>query len=321
MAGEIVFHIPEHLRRGFARRSKKDFYKRLWGELTDRGGQVRIEHYEDQSARRIDPEDGNLHFVNNGNLCLPNVLNTGIAYLDRFWQVDPRGILSESSIRDEEFDPARVDRKAAWSFFQAMRSEYVSGRRSRYAQPREVEPIRRGVIAVFLQGDSQFTNRARLCSTPEMIRSVAAGAGDRAILVKPHPLKVDPADILAVHDLATDGVNIRITEANVHDILARASVSVSIASACSFEGFLHKTPAILYGKADFHHFAETVTDPGGFPEAFEAALSRKRGYSLYVHWYLKERCIWTKEPEFFDKISARMAAQGFDPKRLGLKAA
>lgn len=316
MAGEVIFHIPEHMRRNFSRRTKKHFYKRLWDDLNKCGVTVQIRNYEERHYRRIDPADGDLHFVNNGNLVQPNVLNTAIAYLDRFWQVDAKGVLCDSSIAEIEFDPKRISGPASWKFFQTLREDYAQARNSRYQQPRDVQQIQPGVIAVFLQGDSHLTDRARRWSTPDMIRSVAEGAGARPIVVKPHPLKVAPEDILAVHDLAASGVDITLTEANVHDILAQASATVSIGSACSFEGFLHKKPAILYGRSDFHHFAETVRDLDGFAEAFERAQTRKRGYSRYVYWFLKEHCIWTQSRFFFGKVKQRMIAQGFDPERL-----
>lgn len=320
MSGEVVLHIPPHIRRGFSRRSKMMFYKRLWDELTRRGARLRIENYEDRHYRRIDPGDGNLHFVNNGALRQPNVLNTAIAYLDGFWQVDNQGILCNSSIGNAAFLPKEMDGPASWAFYQRMRRDYADTRKSRYQQPRQVAPIDQGVIAVFLQGASHLTDRARHWTTPDMIRSVARGAGGRAIVVKPHPLKVAPEDLLTVHDLAASGVDIQIAEANVHDILARASVSVSISSACSFEGFLHKTPAILYGKSDFHHFAESVTDLNGFARAYDQALTRKRGYSRYIYWFLHHHCIEAAGTDFYEKISARMDGLGFDAERLGLTA-
>jgi len=319
MAGEVIFHIPEHIRRNFSRRTKKHFYKRLWNDLTACGVGVRILNYEDRHYRRIDPGDGNLHFVNNGNLSHPNVLNTAIAYLDRFWQVDAQGVLCDSSISDQTFDPKRIDGAQSWAFFQTLRRDYADARQSRYHQPKDVAQITPGAIAVFLQGDSHLTDRARRWSTPQMIRSVAKGAGGRPIVVKPHPLKVAPEDILAVHDLAASGVDISLSEANVHDILTHASATVSIGSACSFEGFLHKKPAILYGRSDFHHFAENITDLGDFAAAYDQAMTRKRGYSRYVYWFLHERCIWTLGRDFFAKVSDRMVAQGFDPVVVGAR--
>ncbi len=321
MSGEVVLHIPLHIRRGFSRRGKVTFYTRLWAELERRGARLRIENYEERHYQRIDPDDGNLHLVNNGALDLPNALNVAIAYLDGFWQVDARGILCDSSIGQEEFVARKQDGAASWAFFQRLRQDYAGARKSRYRQPRKIAPVAPGVIAVFLQGDSHLTDRARRCTTPQMIRSVAQGAGGRPIVVKPHPLKVAPADLLAVHDLAASGIDIQITEANVHDILARASVSVSISSACCFEGFLHKTPAILYGKSDFHHFAESLTDLDDFAGAYERALTRKRGYSRYVYWFLQRHCIEASGADFYPKISARMVALGFDAERLGLSKA
>ena len=312
MGRQAVLHIPLHLRRDFDRRPPSQFYKRLSNALIERDYSVSLDPYERRGWQRIDPDDGRLHFVNNGNLQQRNVLNTAIAHLDHFWQVDPKGVLCDSSIKDEVFDPTSIDKKAAWAFFQRLRKDYAFARKSRYGQPKDVAEVPRGVIAVFLQGASHITDRARKFSTPDMIRSVAKGAGDRPILVKPHPLKVADEDLKAVADLKASGVNIDISEANVHDLLAAAFVTVSISSACSFEGFLHKTPAVLYGHSDFHHFAESLGDLDGFEDAMARARARRGGYSGYVYWFLRNHCVWTRERNFWAKIDARIEALDLD---------
>ena len=49
-----------------------------------------------------------------------------------------------------------------------------------------------------------------------------------------------------------------ISDANVHDILKACRATVSINSSVALEGFLHRKPAVLFGLADFHHFAGRV---------------------------------------------------------------
>lgn len=321
MPAEVHLHIPPYYRRDFEKRSKTMFFRRLHDEFSSRGGTVKILPSEEKVHRQLDGSDEHFHFVNNGNFKLPNVLNTAIAYIDPFFQVDPRGVMSESSIRDAVYHPRKVPRARSWNFYVRMRKEHAATRQSRYKQLEELTKFDRRHIAVFLQTPSPITNRARRFTSEEMLRSVAKGARDYPILVKAHPLGVKPEEVLAVHDLANEGHDIQMTEANVHDLLENAVCSVSFSSACSFEGFLYRTPAILYGNADFMQFCDVVDDLDGFEDALLKAQSTKRHHARFLYWYLRMQCVWSRERGFFPKILKRMEAMGYDADRLGLKMA
>jgi hypothetical protein len=172
---------------------------------------------------------------------------------------------------------------------------------------------------VFLQGPSPHNLGHAHASVAQMLQAVAAGAQGRPVLVKPHPLKqtMGMAQIAAAR---ARGHALIATDANVHDILACAAVTVSINSAVAMEGFQHGKPAILFGKSDFHHFVETVRRPQDFPAALAAALARRQDYARALYWYFGQHCLWLDAPDFTTRLLATFAAAGFDADRLGLTA-
>ena len=105
----------------------------------------------------------------------------------------------------------------------------------------------------------------------------------------------------------------------MHDLLAAACATVSVNSAASIEGLLHGTPAILFGRSDFHAAAETVTRAEDFQPALQRALARPRDYTAFLYWYFHDQCLWLGDPGLTDRIVAIFADAGFSPARLGLR--
>ena len=307
----VHLHVPPHAREKIEE-GRAQFWTPLADLIRGTGGEVALRRYEARSHDRIDPDDGELHIVNNGAIGHANVLNAALAYVDGYWHLDPRGVLSVSSIGERRFDPEEVDVRAARALFRTLRRRHVERRRSRYKQPRGAlgGDMPEGAVALFLQGPSHLTDRARLCSTPDMIRSVARGAG-RPVRVKAHPLKVAPEDLTAVEEMAGEGHDVALVDGNVHDLLARCCAAVSISSACSFEAFLHRKPAILYGRSDFAQNAVEVRDLDRFEEALEEATSRRWPHVGFVHWYLAEQCLDARADDFGARALRVLAAAGY----------
>ena len=320
MAG-VHLHVPRHVRLALEGQGNPQFYGPLARGLRRRGAEVVLRPSDEDSWRAI-PEGGEagvFHVVHNGRIRAPGVLNAAIAYLDRWWQLDPAGVLGRSSIASEAWDRAATDRRAAMDFLSALRRRYVLPRRSRYDQPAGVVPAPEGSVAVFLQGRSPLTEMARRFPTAAMIRAVAMGSGGRPVRVKPHPQRSHPDELAAISHLAAEGHDVALYEGNVHDLLARCAATVSISSACSFEGFLHRKPAILYGRSDFHHHAFAVPDdtPEGFAATLEKALTTRQSHARYVHWYLRGHCLNADDPRLMRRILGRMRAAGWDAGWLG----
>lgn len=317
MRARIVLHLPVQAHDLAQAKPFVALYPRIAAVMRARGAEVVV---AGRSAAMMAggrmPGDGDLHVVENGWVSGPGWLNAAIAYLPGFWHVDPVGILADSRIGAMAYDPASVDPAAAQAFRERLRQAFVLPRRSRYRQPPAREAIPEGAIAVFLQGPQPYRRGQAHVPADDMLRAVVAGAAGRPVVVKPHP-QTEEFCAEAIAAVAAEGARFQVVRANVHDILARAAVTVSVNSAVAVEGFLHDRPAILFGRADFGRFAETVTDPQGFPAALDRALSSPRDYAVPLLWYFSQ-CLDLDAPDLAERLLALFAAEGFDARRLGL---
>ncbi|WP_299208723.1 hypothetical protein [uncultured Tateyamaria sp.] len=262
-----------------------------------------------------------LHIVENGLVQQPGVLNTTLAYLPPFYHLDPRGVLAHSSAGHARFDPATIDQGQAQKLWDNLQHRFVERRWSRYDQPKERSAIPEGCVAIFLQGDTPQRWGTAHCDPEVMVRSVAAQAKDRPVVIKAHPSFNPKAEQQMIHALQAEGLKLIPTHANIHDILAACSVTVTFNSAVALEGFLHHKPAILFGKSDFHHVCETVIDPEKFNDHLTRALSAQHDYQHFLYWYFSTFCLALDHPNLDMDILQIFTNQGFSPDRLGLRAA
>lgn len=318
MAGRVLIHLPRDLFDELAD-GHAHFYTRLRATLQGLGA---VAEFVVRAPGNAPPaaDDGDFHFVHQAGHRQANVLNTGLGYVQPFWYADPWGIHGDSSIAALRFDPAAVPRAEAQAFHRRLHRRLVAARLSRYDQKAEVESFPGGAIAVFLQGPSDLLFREAHLSTPDMLRMVLRHAGDRPVLVKPHPRGRDPETLAFLDELVLRHPRLVVTDANIHDMLAAAAVSVSINSAVSLESMIHGKPAILCGRSDFHHVAETVREKAEFPAALRRALARPRPYAKFLYWFLKGQMLTAGAEDFGTRLVVRMAVQAGDVARFGLQA-
>lgn len=319
----VVFHLPaKHLADWRSTRHLR-LFGRLAEVLEKAGGTVTVADRRDRpfeggEGAAAAYADGDLHILDTGRVQGPGVLNASMAYLPPYWHLDPAGIQAESSIGAMTYSPGTIPLDRAMAFFGKLRKRWADERVSRRAQTMAKMPLPKDSIAVFLQGEFPQERGLTHCPPEAMLRAVAAGSGGRPVLVKPHPLAME-ADLALIGALVKDGVPIVPTLANVHDILATCVATVSYNSAVALEGFLHRKPAILFGRADFHHISETVTDPADFPAALDRALARHQGgYAKYLLWYFHRNCLNADGAAFPQKALRILDAAGFGPDRLGI---
>lgn len=314
-----------HLKQEDTGRGLAGWHLRLYPVLRDMaeaagiGFDVRARDADLRIGTRAVPdrrfEDGNLHIIDDRAIVAPNVLNAGVAYLWEFWHLDPKGVKAFSSIGDLPYDPAAIPFRRAKPFFDMLRDRHVAQRRSRYAQPEGRAAFPEGALSVFFQGGYPVASGATRVSDLEMLRCVLANAGDRPVIVKPHPLVSAPEDVAAAQEIARRDTRVILTDANVHDILAASAATVSINSTVALEGFLHRVPALIFGRADFHHFAGSVTKPEDFPDVLARELARKGGYAQYLAWYFRRNCLPLHNDDLPKRIWAIFTAAGFSPER------
>ena len=316
---EIHFHINPREAHDWRGRDRLALFTRL-AEMCEARGLVFRAHARpaDEMQPRDGAEDGNLHIVENGRMRGGGWLNAATAYIRGFWHMDPRGVQAESTAREAVFDPRTVDGAAADVFFQAMQDRFVAPRLSRFRQPRaRADDLPQGAVALFLQGRSAY--HAGRCKLPmdRMILAVAMGSGGRPVLVKPHPQALDEGHA-AIDRAVAMGAKVQVTVANVHDALAAACVTVSVNSAVAMEGFLHRKPAILFGRSDFPSLVTAAHDEVDFPGALNLALSARWPYPEMLHWYFSRHTLELAAPDFEDRALAAFASVGFPAQRLGL---
>jgi hypothetical protein len=319
----VVFHLPAKHLDDWRSTAHLRLFARLADVLEVSGGTVVVADRRDRPFEGGEGAagayaDGDLHILDTGRVQGPGVLNASQAYLPPYWHLDPAGVQAESSIGALAYRPRQIPLDRAMAFFDKLRKKWVDARVSRRTQTTARVPVPKGAVAVFLQGDFPQQRGLAHCTPDAMLRAVVAGAGGRAVVVKPHPLAVD-ADLALIGDLVQEGLPILPSLANVHDILSACCATVSYNSAVALEGFLHRKPAILFGKADFHHVCETVADPAGFGASLERVLARNQGgYAKYLLWYFHRNCLNVEGSGFADRVLAILATAGFGAERLGL---
>nr|WP_237684800.1 hypothetical protein [Szabonella alba] len=144
-----------------------------------------------------------------------------------------------------------------------------------------------------------------------MVRGLIARDDPRAIVIKPHPLDTDPDTRRFLRRMAGRDARVQVLEANIHDILAQASVTVTINSAVGLESLLHRVPVVLCGRTDFHHGCRTATDAASLDAEIGQAAARPVPFDAYLYWYLGLNCLNAGSPRLLDDFLGRVAATGF----------
>ncbi len=309
MSGKLFIHLPASM---LERHSEGEFglYKRLLSYFKSRGIQVEI--VERPSTTELSQlSKGAFHLVHHGRIKHPNVLNCGIAYFPDYWYVDPQGVLCDSSLGLKNPDYSTIETDKAQAFFYKLRKEYLETGVSKYAQPIRCESFGKGHIVVFLQGMSDPVARNMHMTEFEMLNLLVKQCSDRPILVKPHPKKENAASVMYAHAMAKKEPRLRVVTANVHDLLKDAYCSVSICSGASFEGFLHRTPAILFGRSDFGACSLTVQTEEELIHALKKVENCKFQYELFLFWFLKRRTFYVHDDNLPLRILRRISRTGF----------
>jgi hypothetical protein len=307
---DFVFHLPGSVLRDPA--LLKPYYRRLIGGLRERGLAVECVVHDRALLPGQVAADQAFHIADHGSHRHPRLLNTGIAYVYPFWNLDPWGIRALSSIAEKPFDSGAVDAGAATAFAARLHRRLVQARQSRYDQPQARADLPRGSIAVFLQSEShRQTGETCHLTLRQMVKALMERDDPRAILIKPHPLDADPATARFLARMAAQDSRLRIVAANIHDMLAVADVAVTINSAVGIEAMLHGVPVVLCGQSDFHHCAVTVRTVAGMETAIASATGTDWPHAAYLYWYFALNCLNAGRDTLVDDFLEKVAATGF----------
>ena len=252
------------------------------------------------------------HLVHHGFLRRFNLLNTGIAYLWPYWYLDQRGVLCDSSLGRARPNLSTIPEDRAKAFVARVGGRLKEKGQSKHDQPPLHGAMGKDAIVVFLQGLSAPVLRSMAMMETEMLELVVKRRQGRRVLIKLHPKF--PNTIAAAHaeQVAALNKDVEIVDANVHDLLDGAYCSVSICSGACFEGLFHKTPAILFGRADFAGCAWSVETA----DAAERALTEIRQvpfeYERFLYWFLQRKMFNAQDALLVDRVIHRISRTGFD---------
>ncbi len=302
---EIVFHINQHEAESWRDKRRLALFGRIAAFCEARGVAHCVEVRNPALTRPVScASDGRLHIVEDGRVRGDGWLNAATAYLQGFWHLDPNGILAESSAKDACFNPRSVAKEPANLFFRDLQQRFVKPRLSRYGQPRAQDlGVPKDSIALFLQGKTPQKSGQCALSMQEMILAVCKGAGHRKVVVKPHPLS--PIECAyAIASAAEAGAGFEVFTGNIHDLLEVCAVTVSANSAAAMEGFLHRKPAILFGRADYESITTKVESSELFSEALATALSVNWRFAKMLYWYFSQYTVELDAPDFEARLCA-----------------
>ena len=286
----------------------KPYYVKLLDGLPKMGIPVATVLHDRATTLATAEATPGLHIVDHGSLRHPRLLNTGIAYIYPFWNLDPWGIRALSSIAALPFDPAAVNATDAADFAKRLRKRLVGARISRYPQAADFADFPHGHIAVFLQSEAhRAVGETCHLSMRQMLAALVARDDPRAIVVKPHPRDQNTQTHIYLARLAARDSRVQVVDANIHDILARAAVAVTINSAVGLEAHLHRVPVVLCGRADFHHAAVTVTMRRDMDAAIAQAEATDWPHDTYLHWYFAGHCLNAGRPSLVADFLAKAA--------------
>ncbi|MCB2137100.1 MAG: hypothetical protein KDE08_14335 [Rhodobacteraceae bacterium] len=299
----VVFHLPGHMLDNDGA-AMPGLFRKLSSGLRHRGAETELRWRDAEALIRM-TETPDVHLVHNGGFTHPRLLNTGLAYVFPYWYCDPIGIFGDSSLVGARFDPTEIDPAKAADFHARLHRRLVIGRQSRYDQPQDRRHFAAGHIALFLQGASDPVDRARYMTEAEMFAAVLAARGPRPVAVKPHPRNTT-GDTTAIMALAARTPGVTITDANVHDILASAAVTVTTTSATALESMLHGVPVILCGQSDLHHCAATTRNPGDIAEALREVVARPYPFAAFLYWFLGQNMLNAGSETLVDDLLVRL---------------
>lgn len=290
----------------------RQFYGTLAQALQAEGLAVDVVTLDpDQTLARVAGDTG-FHIVHHARLRHPRVLNAGKAYIEPFFTLDPWGFRLFSSIAAEAFTPG-PDSAADAAVFDEIRARMVDRRKSHYEQPEAVLPAPDHCIAVFLQTEDNRDVGETCHLTPrQLIKALLDRDDPRPVVVKPHPKEKTLETLEWLTRQARKDARLQVFIGNIHDLLVKADVVVTINSAVGIEAMLHEKPVVLCGDTDFHHICEMVRRRRDMEAGIARAEARVAAgdwpFRAYIGWYYGRMCHDPRAPDFGARVVAKLNA-------------
>ena len=299
----MVFHVPRSW-LSLGGQGLAPFYVRLLDGLKTRKVSFEVEVLDRDALPERVARDDAIHVVHHGRYAHPRVRNADVAYIYPFWNFDAQGIRAFSSIGRAEFPQGDIDPEVARPFFRRLRKRMLGRRTSRYAQPEAITDVGAMKAAVFLQSEGhRVVGETCYLDRWQMLDSVCS-AVDGPVVVKPHPRDNDPATAEGLRERIARFPHLRVSEGNIHDLIAAAERVITINSAVGIEAYLHRKPVVLCGQSDFHHIADVAQSESDLAAIVTGRL-RKRSFDKFIWWYFADQCLSSVDGDLADRVMLR----------------
>ena len=306
----VIIHVPRDMLERYGQMGF-GLYAALAPGLRDRGVPVTFVE-RPGTTDLVHYTKTDFHLVHHGFLRRFNLLNTGIAYLWPFWYLDQRGVLCDSSLGRARPDLSTIPEDRAKAFVARVGGRSKEKGQSKHDQPPRQGAMAKDAIVVFLQGISDPVMRSMAMMENEMLELVLKHRAGRRVLIKLHPKFPNTIGAAYAEHFAKEHDGVEIVDANVHDLLEGAYCSVSICSGASFEGLFHRTPAILFGRADFAACAWSVETADEAQRALAEIRQVPFEYERFLYWFLQRKMFNAQDDNLVDRVIHRISRTGFD---------
>ena len=301
----VVFHLPENwIAQGGdsdpLTQACPDFYARAVAGLRKQRVPVSTAVLDRETLRDQVDADNRFHIVHEGALRHARAMIAAPAYVAPFWHLDASGGRRCSSIAGKTFQAHPIDKIRATNFFNALRQVRV------VHDPAEVAP---DSLLVLFQKPNATLAPAYLDRFEMLETALAHWSGPVLLRLHPDARKEDGvmARITALQEVHP---NLAITEAHITALLPAVARLLSVNSGMTLEAYLHRTPAILCGKADFHHIAEVARSAEALEDILKAPAPG-RATAKYLYWYFAQNCLSANAYDLPDQMIRRIHAQGY----------
>ncbi len=238
----------------------------------------------------------------------PNLLHVEESYIKGFWYLDETGPFADSTLRHTQFCPDNVDWGAAEYFFNGVRGWMLEHNVSKAEQaPRNPDALDPARAVVFLQDIEQDRFRSHYLTNAEMLRTIGEHERSRPVYVKPHP-RHDAARRAEIESLIGRFPNLRLSDASVHDLIAKADVVVTQNSAAGFEALMQKKPVVTCAKSDYRHATLTARTASELCDGIDYGADAMADFPFekFFYWFLHRHMLEEAKDNFAKRAMRRI---------------
>ncbi len=301
MQKALIFHAAPEMRAHIAG-GQHHFANMLAQIFAARGYSMRVAGIGRADHLRA-KLDCNLHIFDMDGAVGARALNMRPSVLQPFWGIERPASRYQGRMAHKAFAPSTVGGGLVKPFFEEMQALYLS--------PDLPEVEGRDYVLVPLQGQLAKRRPWQYASVPKMVQTIRAQDPRRKIIIKPHPKEAYTPEDKAVVAQLLALPNVELREQPIEALIARCAYIVTQNSTAAFEGILHRKPAILFAKSDFHHIFPTIKSPQDAPEAFARAKAKNMLFMKYLYWYLRMNAADIRQADAPAKIKEMLAEAGW----------